>query len=255
MSRVFNRSPLIYILALALFLGVTIGMLTATSSPTTASGKDFGYRGQSEPPQPLPALSGRIVRITEEVTRSPREGAFPGDDSWVTVTWAEIDEQGAMARFRSVTSGADGEIRQDQLYELGSEVVNDANWMGTGQACSETLAIGAIGSGIPTLDADSLASRGFELVAEVDGVETWTASGPVASGYQSTTQEVFRNRAKGYDLGSRLTGKAPNGSSAVIYSRRVTIDQPTAPTTDPFAMEPLGPCPGHAPTQPDGEVK
>ncbi|MEO8539031.1 MAG: hypothetical protein ABI577_04760 [bacterium] len=189
------------------------------------------------------------MKITEEVARSPHEGAFPGDDSWATITWARIDEHGEMAQFRSVTTGVDGQVRQDQLYGAGSEVVNSPDWMGTGQACSESLEIGDIGSGIPTLDADSLTSRGFELVGEVDGVETWRASGLVVSGYQSTAQEVYVRSDKGYDLGSTLTGTASDGSSAVIYSRRVTIDESATPPSDPFTMAPLGPCPGHAPTE------
>lgn len=256
MFRMFKRSPLTAALILSVALGATIGTLTAVVGASAVSGGDFAYRGRSDPPPPLPALGGHFVRITEEVVRSPQEGAFPGRDSWVTVTWARIDEHGVMAQFRSVTTGADGQVRQDQLYNAGSEVVNSSDWMGTGHACSESLEIGDIGSGIPTLDSGSLTGRGFELVDEVDGIETWRASGPVVSGFQSTTQEIYVRSDKGYDLGSKLSGSTPDGSSSVIYSRRVSIEESVTPPADSFTMARLGPCPGHTPTESVGrEVK
>lgn len=247
MLHVLKRSPVTSALALTIVLGAAIGTFTAVFSSTEVSGKDFAYRGHAEPPPPLPALSGHVVKVTEQVTRGPKEKGFEGGDSWVTETLAEIDQNGLMARFRSVTTGTDGKLRQDQLYEFGTEVVNSWNWMGTGQSCSETLAVGDIGSGIPTVETDSLVSRGFRLVRDVDGTQTWQADGPAVSGYESTVQEVFVDSGNRYDLGSELTGTASDGSTELIYSRHVSIDESASPLGDPFTIEPLGSCQGHSP--------
>lgn len=247
-----KRSPIVYVLVLSVAVGTAITAFTAAMGSTPVSGKDFAYQGRSEPPPPLPALSGQVVKITEQVTRGPTEKGFEGGDSWVTETLAEIDQNGLMVRFRSITTGQDGKLRQDQLYESGSEVVNSMNWMETGQSCSETLAVGDIGSGIPTVDSDSLVSRGFTLIREVEGTQTWQAQGPVVSGYQSTVQEVFVDSGYRYDLGSQLTGTTPDGSTEVIYSRHVRIEAAAVTSGNPFTIEPLGPCPGH---KPDGNVQ
>lgn len=250
MFHTLRRSRATWAVAACLAAAAVVGVAVAApvSNPLTRS-SDTPH-GSSAAPQALPALAGRTIRITETVSRAaPRDNSYAGYAGVTnTVTWAAIDDHGLMTRFRSTTTGEDGNVQQDQLYEDGSETVNTVNWMGTGQSCSEVLKPGDIGSGIPTVTAESLTARGFRLAGVADGAETWTATGPDTPGYESTASEVFVDAAQRYDLGSKLTGTLADGSSVTIYSRTVTIDASAVADHSPFTMEPFPPCTGHNPS-------
>lgn len=232
------RSRIVWPIA-AITLALLVAAVLVGIGSTRVLGKDSDFHGTSAEPAAAPELSGRTVKISEVVQR--------GSSTTITTTWAEIDSRGIMTRFRSTTTDGAGVLQQDQSYADAEETVNTIGWMGTSQSCSEVIALGDVGSGIPRLTRQSLLGQGFHLQTTADGVQTWIADGPNVTGYHSTTQEVRVDAITGYDLGSTLLGTRADGASDVIYSRRVEIDDSATPPANAFSMAPLPPCAGHSP--------
>jgi hypothetical protein len=240
-----------WIRTLILMGAVTIVATTAASSVMARLERASSAKAQvdfaAESVGPNQDLAGRTWSITTE--------RFDKNIRTRTMSLAEFDDQGRIIRYRNTTVSADGQVVQEQAFQDGIEVVNYANWMGSGMACSELLDFEITGSGIPIVTDSYLSAAGFKPVALPTGFgfagteqafESRTPNRPLR-GFKGSAVVVVASEIGGLELARLAYGVDEAGDATLVsfYVRKFeAIDAPPGG----FQLEPLPACAGHHPS-------
>ena len=252
-------------LTVALILAVALATLVAVKLPSLVGAEPSP--SSSPPPQPDSALAGRVVHQTIEEFRD--YSAFPDNGLSDAVkarqtyalsdAWFTVGQDGSATAFRSTTRDKAGTVTQDQLYNSGLELVNSYGWQDTSLACSETINVGPVGSGITVSSSDVLVSRGLraEYAQGAERVRVDSRSGPRARVFGEVDQVsgrrhyVVLDADTAYVRGELTYSGDPARSGRLIeyhlFSLPVSGDAAPAGT---FGMAALAPCRHQPPVEP-----
>ena len=202
---------------------------------------------------PNPDLAGRTWSISTE--------RFDKNVRTTTISFAQFDDQGRIVQYRNTTATTDGHVVQEQAFKDGLEVVNYADWMGTGMACSEVLDFEIAGTGIPIVTESYLKAKGFTPVPLPSGFgftgterafESRSPDRPFR-GFKGSAAVVVASDIGGLELARLVYGIDETGAATLVSSYARSFEAVEAPPPDAFALTPLPACAGHHPSTSGGQ--